>query len=384
MTRNLSPRTATIKARKVAVIENLKSLLALEKIVAGIENDGASKADIVAINAKLATIDSTIAVDDINLNTLQKIVTYIKATKTKLESLVIADVAGLQSALNLKADKSFVQGVETGLNTEITAIKEVLKVDDTSLDELQEIVDFINLNREDLENLTISSIAGLQAALDGKAAKTHTHSSDDVDYKGKSLTTKLAELESAVAQVLTSAEIDHGSTKLDVKITAMDKATVDAEKRAKDYVDTKTTALDTELLGDINNVKKENKEYTDAKAATATGTAKSYTDAELRATEVSLAGKITTAEEAAKTDTDTKVGAAKTAGTKYTDGKIKVLDESAVAETTRVNGELDKGEKERNVMMFGTPENQNIPAYNPEIHVSGDIVLVGGEVCILD
>lgn len=384
MARNVNTETVTIKARKVAVIENLKALLALEKIVTNIETDGATKADIIAINAKLATIDSTLAVNDANLDTMQKIVTYIKATKTKLEALVIGDVEGLQAALNLKADKSFVQGVESGLNKEILAIKEVLKVDDTSLDELQEIVDFISLNREDLENLTISSIAGLQAALDGKAAKGHTHSSDDVDYKGKSLTTKLAELEAAVSKVITTAQIDHGSTKLDVKITAMDKATADAKKSAEGYVDTKTGELDTDLVGDIATAKREAGEYTDTKAASTLSTTKGYTKSEVEAAEITLTSKITTAEGSAKADTNKKVSEAETRGTTYTDGKVKTLNDSAGAETTRVNGELTKADKERNVMMYGSPEDQEIPVYDPAKHVAGDVVLVGGEICILD
>lgn len=48
------------------------------------------------------------------------------------------------------------------------AINAILASDDTDLDELQEIVDFIKLNRDELDNLSIASIAGLQTALDNK------------------------------------------------------------------------------------------------------------------------------------------------------------------------------------------------------------------------
>lgn len=48
----------------------------------------------------------------------------------------------------------------------IDAINALLTSDDVSLDELQEIVDYIKQNRADLDALSISSIIGLQAALD--------------------------------------------------------------------------------------------------------------------------------------------------------------------------------------------------------------------------
>ena len=51
----------------------------------------------------------------------------------------------------------------------IDSINTLLQSDDSTLDELQEIVDFIKLNREDLDSLGISSIAGLEDALAAKA-----------------------------------------------------------------------------------------------------------------------------------------------------------------------------------------------------------------------
>jgi hypothetical protein len=52
----------------------------------------------------------------------------------------------------------------------IDAINAILSSDDTTLDELQEVVAYIKANREDLANLGISNIAGLVAALEGKQA----------------------------------------------------------------------------------------------------------------------------------------------------------------------------------------------------------------------
>ena len=62
----------------------------------------------------------------------------------------------------------------------IDTINGVLQSDDGTLDELQEIVNYIKLNRETLDTLSISSIAGLQDALDGKAPTVHTHAIGDV------------------------------------------------------------------------------------------------------------------------------------------------------------------------------------------------------------
>ena len=53
----------------------------------------------------------------------------------------------------------------------IDNITTILNSDETSLDTIQEIVDFIKINRDTLNALTISSIAGLQNALDNKLDK---------------------------------------------------------------------------------------------------------------------------------------------------------------------------------------------------------------------
>lgn len=54
------------------------------------------------------------------------------------------------------------------LNGLISTINTLLTVDDPLLDTLQEVVDYVETNRSTLEGLGISSIAGLQAALNGK------------------------------------------------------------------------------------------------------------------------------------------------------------------------------------------------------------------------
>jgi hypothetical protein len=84
--------------------------------------------------------------------------------ETKLDaSDVIDNLTSTDGAAALSANQGRV------LKGLIDTINSVLQTDDGTLDELQEIVDYIKLNRADLESLNIASIAGLQAALDLKA-----------------------------------------------------------------------------------------------------------------------------------------------------------------------------------------------------------------------
>ena len=57
------------------------------------------------------------------------------------------------------------------LKENIDAINAILASDDITLDELQEVVNYIKANREDLANLSIDNIAGLSAALAAKMNK---------------------------------------------------------------------------------------------------------------------------------------------------------------------------------------------------------------------
>lgn len=69
------------------------------------------------------------------------------------------------------------------LKDTIDTINQIITSDDTSLNELQEIVDYIKANREELETLSIGAIAGLQDALSTKADVTalnaHTNSTNN-------------------------------------------------------------------------------------------------------------------------------------------------------------------------------------------------------------
>lgn len=66
----------------------------------------------------------------------------------------------------------------------LDALSALIASDDVSLDEIQEIVSYIKLNRSDLDALSISSIAGLVTALAGKSATGHGHSLASLGYTG--------------------------------------------------------------------------------------------------------------------------------------------------------------------------------------------------------
>ena len=78
-------------------------------------------------------------------------------------SEVIDNVTSNETAKALSANQGKV------LKGFIDAINGVLTSDDTTLDELQEIVTYIKQNKSDLQNLSIPNIAGLIDALAGKA-----------------------------------------------------------------------------------------------------------------------------------------------------------------------------------------------------------------------
>lgn len=89
------------------------------------------------------------------------------ATQTALNlKVAITDIRDNLTSLDTNKPLSANQGkILKGLIDDINAI---LTSDDTTLDQIQEIVNFIKQNKADLDTLGISNIAGLQAALDNK------------------------------------------------------------------------------------------------------------------------------------------------------------------------------------------------------------------------
>jgi len=134
-------------------------------------------------------------------------ISHFASLMTALAATVgIGNIAGLQSALDAKAatlhnhagiyepvitkltafNKNFGTGnndvpwgdhthSQYALQTSVDNINTLLASDELTLDTLQEIVDFIELNKAELDTLGIGNIAGLQNALDAKAAALHNH-----------------------------------------------------------------------------------------------------------------------------------------------------------------------------------------------------------------
>lgn len=168
-----------------------------QSFITGLENALSNKVDKVT-GKQLSTQDFTTSLK----SKLEQLQNYVHP-----EFHQISEVQGLPDALESKQDKEAGKGLSTEdlttelkaliqsalqrvdvqdlpdspetelpasanqvrlLNVAVTNILNLLNSDDVTLDELQEVVDFIKANREDLQNLAIANIAGLVDALAAK------------------------------------------------------------------------------------------------------------------------------------------------------------------------------------------------------------------------
>jgi len=115
---------------------------------------------------------------------------------------VVDNVTASDTDLPLSANQGRVlKGYIDNINT-------LLASDNVNLDDLQEVVDFIEQNRETLNTLGISNIAGLQAALDGKVDKITGKQLSQEDFTS-TLKAKLDGIEEA-AEVNVQADWNQG------------------------------------------------------------------------------------------------------------------------------------------------------------------------------
>jgi len=106
--------------------------------------------------------------------------TLTSKASTELVNYLRAEVENFAGDMAAKLDRGGYTGSAQDLSNAIQNVLAVLASDDTTLDELQEIVTYIKQNKQVLESLGISNIAGLQDALNGKVDKV----------AGKQLTTE--------------------------------------------------------------------------------------------------------------------------------------------------------------------------------------------------
>ena len=138
---------------KVQILEDIATIVGQDKNIVGQD-----KLDIETIRDSLQASVNDIA-NKVNISDVQDLLNSTDPTKPL-------------SANQGRILKGFIDNINAVLNS-----------DDTTLDELQEIVNFIKQNKSTLDSLGISNIAGLQSALNVKADKTEVYTKTILDLK---------------------------------------------------------------------------------------------------------------------------------------------------------------------------------------------------------
>jgi len=105
-------------------------------------------------------------------STIEEIVGLMADSTPNDTNKILTQVTIVDNLLSAYIDKPLSANQGLVLKTAIDNITTMLSSDDTTLDEIQEIVNFIKLNKSTLDTLGISNIAGLQTALDAKINAT--------------------------------------------------------------------------------------------------------------------------------------------------------------------------------------------------------------------
>jgi len=156
---------------------------------------------------------------------------------------VVDGLASLSAASPLSANQGRVlKGLIDNINT-------LLASDDTTLDELQEVVTYIKANRQTLDALGISNIAGLSDALAGKVDVVAGKGLSSEDYTGTEKT-KLAGIEAGATGDQTKADIDALGINADT-VDGKHAADFADAAHTHDYLPTTGTATDSSKLGGI-------------------------------------------------------------------------------------------------------------------------------------
>jgi hypothetical protein len=128
------------------------------------------------------------------------LVNNLEGTERDIEIVKVTDMSGdtatvergvdgtvavarlLGETAEIRVNRALINALRQEYGVRLHAIETLLETNDTELDELQEIVNFIKQNREDLDALAISNIAGLEDALTGKVDKVTGKGLSDENY----------------------------------------------------------------------------------------------------------------------------------------------------------------------------------------------------------
>ncbi|MCT7633929.1 hypothetical protein N5U36_00585 [Aliarcobacter butzleri] len=196
-------------AEKVQILEDIATIVGQDKNVVGQD-----KLDIETMKQNVQDNKDSVSEDRIVVEQLESSVQNLALQVTNNKQAVsldkqtilnaktdIEDIRdNLQSSVDSISSKVNISDVQDLLNSTATDkplsanqgrvlkgfidnINTVLNSDDTTLDELQEIVNFIKQNKSTLDGLGISNIAGLQSALNAKADKTEVYTKTILDLK---------------------------------------------------------------------------------------------------------------------------------------------------------------------------------------------------------
>jgi len=127
-----------------------------------------TKADIDALGINAAKVNSKTVLTNVPTGAV-----FTDTVYSKPSAEPISYITGLQTAINAKVSSETGKSLITDtvlatLLSDVGALESLVTSDESTLDTLQEIVDFIEANKSTLDALGISSIAGLSSALAGK------------------------------------------------------------------------------------------------------------------------------------------------------------------------------------------------------------------------
>jgi len=153
-------------------------------------------------------------IDNIN-NALSDHDTRINSNKNSIDIINGTTIPTLRNTIEDTLNDHDTRILEN-LNS-ILDIRALLASDDTALDELQEIVNFIKLNRADLDALTITSIAGLSASLSDLQNQINTNDADISTINTKLVTTSTLNTLQKITDYITTtrAYANNANSKID-------------------------------------------------------------------------------------------------------------------------------------------------------------------------